>query len=832
MSARLVILPLVTLILSHGIFAVVPPAVSQGPPCGGPTNIACANSTYNCIYPSGFCETTRTTTGWCVDPTTIAGSNIAECTNPTVWCGCDYNQYFGACVAWASGVSLRNIGSCPTEVLPSVAPIPPANLPTCQSQANCHADEVCLFGTGACDSSQGVSGVCRPKATIDRSSDSCSSTTFVCGCDGVSYASPCIPWLSGVSIRENAPCANGLPVPYIQPFVPRAPNTLPRCGGSANTPCVGENTVCMATVGACGVTNVQGFCVNTLSMSGLCSAGVVCGCDGETYVNSCAAWTNGVSVFYEGACAPAVPALPSRAPSARPVCGGVAGVICSLATEVCVYNTNVCPPTDSNGFCVNTVALEPSDCPAGEVCGCDGRSYSDQCAAWRAGVSVRAFGACSPSVPGGPRQQCGGPQNMLCSNSAATCIFDAGLCGQTSVVYGQCIVVSGIDQAECSTGIVCGCDGNTYLSSCVAWSAGVSVAYFGTCPVVGPSTPGFLPGGPPGTFVEASVTTPCTISPQCDLTFLPLLPRGVTVSCAIISCGARRRGANGAWEDDCEDESAAPVLSAEEGAAATRSAAQGAIAAALRAAGLSDAAAYEAGHETKALSSRGVARQQFPFDSARGRVVFIARATSVADPVLGTPDGLCAAMLPILMCNPISAASAISLTDATVCACSGNQVMCPLCRMPAPPEVPIAPVAPKAPTGGGGSPSSSAIIGLILGATAFAVLLALLICLCCALAAVGYFKHHRGPKAPPAIHLVDVVHEPPPPPATSVVHFIDASPTPCLEMFPQPALLPPPYTECIESNTLVPSISLGLYDPPLGSMMPPGSPPFHSSVMI
>jgi hypothetical protein len=44
------------------------------------------------------------------------------------------------------------------------------------------------------------------------------------------------------------------------------------------------------------------------------------------------------------------------------------------------------------GYC----APAPTDCqPGNPVCGCDGVTYDDHCEAWRAGVAVAEFNACS-----------------------------------------------------------------------------------------------------------------------------------------------------------------------------------------------------------------------------------------------------------------------------------------------------------------------------------------------------------------------------------------------------------------------------------------------------
>jgi len=67
------------------------------------------------------------------------------------------------------------------------------------------------------------------------------------------------------------------------------------------------------------------------------------------------------------------------------------------------------------------------------------------------------------------------PQGTLCH-------FEATTCGQ---VGGTCQPMNGAADAvapACNpTGAICGCDGITYDSACVAWDGGVSVWFEGTC---------------------------------------------------------------------------------------------------------------------------------------------------------------------------------------------------------------------------------------------------------------------------------------------------------------------------------------------------------------
>jgi hypothetical protein len=306
----------------------------------------------------------------------------------------------------------------------------------------CAASEYCAFDENAACGAADQTGVCKPKPQI------CGDIYApVCACDGQTYENACSAAAKGSSVAHTGAC--DVPVP----------GTV--CGGLKPVACPKGEYCNYPIETKCGSGDQTGTCEKPPQACDL-NYDPVCGCDSVTYGNACAAALEGISVLHAGTCEGATPGA---------TCGGLLGVGCAKG-EFCDFPIETkCGSGDQQGSCTSI----PTACTkeSNPVCGCDGNTYGNPCAARAAGVSVIATGACGTTCGGklggtcAADQYCSYPLSANCGKADAT-----GTCATTPV------------GVACTANYdpVCGCDGKTYGNACSARIAGMSVAADGECP--------------------------------------------------------------------------------------------------------------------------------------------------------------------------------------------------------------------------------------------------------------------------------------------------------------------------------------------------------------
>jgi len=161
----------------------------------------------------------------------------------------------------------------------------------------------------------------------------------------------------------------------------------------------------------------------------------------------------------------------------------------------------VAPPRNT-GMCVNRfMACDDVFSP---VCGCDNKTYSNDCIRQSSGVSKAFDGPCETQIiTVGQGGACDAAQNLVCA-SGLFCEMSAKACsmrgssGTCQISPQQCVAISSP---------VCGCDGNTYQNDCIRRAKGQSLTHPGAC---GPTLAGL------GEACGAALGISCEKSLVCD----------------------------------------------------------------------------------------------------------------------------------------------------------------------------------------------------------------------------------------------------------------------------------------------------------------------------